>query len=260
MSRTSRYVIAGLCTIVMAGAWVAPAGAQTTEVKEKPRLYTYESSWTIPRTHWPEMEKANPGVQKILEKAMAGGDIVAYGSDTAALHDVDGATHDSWWSAMSMAGALNVLDELEKSGSAAAPALASATKHWDNLWVSKYYNWRPGSWKGAYTHSALYTLKADAPDDAVEMLAKNLVVPLMEKLIADGTVVEYEIDQQAIHADAPGTFVIDYITPTAEGLDKVGAALREAIMKSPLGGAAFSSMVDRSKHRDSLVRSSATYK
>ena len=128
------------------------------------------------------------------------------------------------------------------------------------MWVSKYYNWHPGSWKGAYTYSAIYTLKPDAPNDAIDVLAKNLIAPLMEKLLADGTIVEYEIDEQAIHSDAPGMFVIDYISPTAEGLDKFSAALHEAVVKSPLAGPAFGSMVDWTKHRDSLVRTSATYK
>jgi hypothetical protein len=205
------------------------------------------------------MEKTNPNDQKILDKAFANGGIVAYGNDNAALHDVDGATHDSWWSSMSMAGTLAVLEEFEKSSGSTA-VLASATKHWDNMWVSKYYNWHPGSWKGAYTYSAIYQLKVDAPDDAVDTIAKTLIVPLMEKLLADGTIVEYEIDEQAIHADAPGMFVIDYITPTAEGLDKFNGALREAVKKSPLSGPAFSAMVDWTKHRDSLVHTNATYK
>jgi hypothetical protein len=161
---------------------------------------------------------------------------------------------------LDMVATLNVLDGLEKSGGTAASVLSSATKHWDNMWVSKYYNWHSGSWKGAYTYSAFYTLKPDAPDDAIDVLAKNLIAPLMEKLLADGTIVEYEIDEQAIHADAPGMFVIDYISPTAEGLDKFNAALHEAVIKSPLAGPAFGSMVDWTKHRDSLVRTSDTYK
>jgi hypothetical protein len=244
----------------MAGACAAPAGAQMADVKEKPRMYTYEAFWSIPRARWAEMDKANPGSQKILDNAMASGAIVAYGSDSAALHDVDGATHDNWWSAMSMAGTLNVLDGLEKSAGTASSVLTSATKHWDNMWVSKYYNWHSGSWKGAYTYSAIYTLKPDAPSDSIDVLAKNLIAPLLEKLLADGTIVEYEIDEQAIHADAPGMFVIDYISPTAEGLDKFNAALHETVIKSPFAGPAFGSMVDWTKHRDSLVRTNATYK
>ncbi len=260
MKNNNWQILSGLCAIAMAGAWAAPACAQSAEVKEKPGLYTYEAYWTVPRARWAEFEKANPTMQKVMDKAIASGELVAYGSDSALLHDTDGATHDNWWQSMSMAGTLTVLDELEKASGGSSPVLNSATKHWDNLWVSRFYNWHAGSWQGAYTYAAIYPLTADAPDDAVETLAKTMLVPLLEKLLADGAIVEYEIDEQAVHSDAPGTFVIDYIAPTAEGLDKVNAAIRAAIKNSPLNGVAFGSMVDYAKHRDSLTRTTATYK
>jgi hypothetical protein len=50
-------------------------------------------------------------------------------------------------------------------------------------------NWKKGSWKDVYTYGSAYKLKADAPDDAVDQLSKNLIVPLMEKMLADGTIV-----------------------------------------------------------------------
>ena len=195
-----------------------------------------------------------------MDKAIASGVLVSYGSDSALLHDADGATHDNWWQSMSMAGTLTVLDDLEKVGAGSTSVLNSVTKHWDNLWVSRFYNWHAGSWQGAYSYASIYPLKADAPDDAVDMLAKNMLVPFLEKLLADGAIVEYEIDEQAVHSDAPETFVIDYIAPTAEGLDKVNAAVRAAIENSPLNGVALGSMVDYTKHRDLLLRTTATYK
>ena len=161
---------------------------------------------------------------------------------------------------MSMAGLLNVLDEMYKSGTATSPILSSATKHSDSIYVTRFYNWRSGSWKGAYTHTASYKLKADAPNDAVEMLSKSFIVPLMEKLLANGTIVEYEVDEEAIHTESPDMFWIDYITSTAEGQDKVMAALHEAIQSNPLSGPAFGSMVDFAPHRDYLLRTEAVYK
>jgi len=260
MKKKNWQVLSGMCAIVLAGVWAAPACAQSAEVKDKPSLYTYEAFWVVPRARWTEFEKVNPAEQKVLDKAIASGVLVSYGSDSAVLHDADGATHDSWWQSMSMAGTLAVLDDLEKVGGGSTPVLNSVTKHWDNIWVSRFYNWHAGSWQGAYIYAAIYTLKADAPDDAVDMLAKNMLVPLLEKLLADGTIVEYEIDEQAVHSDAPGMFVIDYIAPTAEGLDKVSAAIRAAVKSSPLNGQAFGSVVDYTKHRDSLTRTTATYK
>jgi hypothetical protein len=94
----------------------------------------------------------------------------------------------------------------------------------------------------------------------VEILSKNLIVPLLEKQLADGTLHEYEIDTQAIHSDAPGMFLIVYLAASADGIDKVNAAIRESLKANPMRGPAFGSMVDFSAHRDYLVRTNATYK
>jgi len=260
MNRKLGRVLAGLWALAMAAVWAAPAGAQMPEVKEKPPMYSYIGFWNIPRAQWADMDKNEAADQKILEKAIANGTIVGYGNDVNLIHQPDGATHDDWWSAMSTAGVLNVLEQFYKSGTPTSPVLASATKHWDNLYVSRYYNWHSGSWKGVYTHGASYKLKPNAPDDAVETLSKNLFVPFFEKLLADGTIHEYEIDTEAIHTEAPGTFWIFYLAANGEGLDKVNAALLETLKSNPLRGPAFNSMVDFTVHRDNLVRTSATYK
>ena len=249
-----------LCAVAMFVICAMPAAAQMTEAKEKPPLYSYVANWVIPRAQWGEMEKSNAADEPILQKALANGTIVGYGDDETLVHRADGSTHDSWWSSTSLAGVLNVLDQFYKSGTATSPVLAGSTKHWDSIWVSRYYNWHSGSFKGAYTMFSAYQLKKDAPDDAVETLSKNLVAPLLEKMVADGTLHEYEIDTQAIHTDAPGMFAIVYIASSAEGLDKVNAAIRAALKAQPLAGPAFGSMTNSSAHRDDLARTNATYK
>jgi hypothetical protein len=92
------------------------------------------------------------------------------------------------------------------------------------------------------------------------MISKNLVVPLMEKMLADGAIHEYEIDTQAVHTDSPSQFWVIYIAANAAGLDKVNAALLGAMKSNPFGGPAFNAMVDMDAHRDALVRGNATYK
>ena len=251
---------AGVGAVAMSAVWAGQAGAQTSEVKEKPPLYTYVANWNIPRAQWGDMEKAGVANQKILDKAVGEGTIVGYGTDVSLVHQGDGVTHDDWWSAMSLAGVLHVLDQFTKSGDLTASVLDSATNHFDNVYVSRFYNWHPGSWKDGYTYAASYRLKPDAPEDSVDTLSKRLIVPLLEKLLADGTLHEYEIDTQAVHTEAPGTFLIVYLAANAEGLDKVNAALEEAIKSNPLGGVAFESMVDLAAHHDELDRTSATYK
>ena len=249
-----------LWALAITGVWAAPVGAQTAEVKEKPPLYTYVSNWSIPRAHWADMDKQRGANGKIFDKAIGSGGLVGYGEDENLIHEADGYTHDTFWSSMSMAGVLGVLDELHKTGAATAAVLGTATKHSDALYVSRFYNWKSGSLKGAYTHGASYKLKADAPDEAVETLSKGFIVPLLEKMLANGTIQEYEVDEEAVHKQAPGTFWVFYITPTAEGVDKVNAALGEALKASPLAGPAIGSMVDFAGHRDELARTDGVYK
>jgi hypothetical protein len=253
-------VFAGLGAVAMSAVWAGQAGAQTTEVKEKPALYTYVADWNFPRERWADVEKATVSTQKVMDKAIADGILVGYGADEILVHQADGQTHDDWWSSMSLAGVLTVLDQIGKGGDSASSVLTSATDHRDAIYVSRYYNWKPGTLKDAYTYEASYRLKPDAPDGAVDLLSKRLIAPLLEKLLVDGTLQEYEVDTQDIHTEAPGMFTIVYLTAHAEGLDKVSAALDEAIKADPLGATAFASMVDVSAHHDDLAHSRATYK
>jgi hypothetical protein len=260
MKAKSCNAFALVCALGMAAVSVAPACAQSSEVKEKPRMYSYIGFWNIPRSQWAAMEKADAADQAITQKALANGTIVGYGTDVNLIHQPEGATHDEWWSAMSLSGLLNVLDQYYKSGSSTSPVLGSATKHWDQIYVSRYYNWHSGSWKDVYTSGSCFKLKADAPDNAVDTLSKNLFVPLMEKMMADGAVHEYEIDTEAYHTQPVGTLCLYDIVANADALDKVGAAVRDSFKSNPTYGPAFDSMIDWTGHQDFLARTNATYK
>lgn len=250
--------LASLCLMAVLAIPAAPAGAQAADVKEKPRLYTYVASWAIPRARWEDFEKSNGSGQKTMDQALAGGTILGYGNGTTAVHTADGPTHNNWWIANSMAGVLTVLDDLHKAGS--SPVLLSATKHWDNIYVSRFYGWHPGTVKAGYVHGASYKLKPDAPNDAVDMLSKSLFVPFFEKLVTEGSVSAWQVAEETVHTEDPSLFFIFYITPNAEGLDKVNAALRELVGANSLAGPAIGSMVDYSVHRDSLGTETATLK
>src|SRR5689334_20214229 len=82
------------------------AFAQTSEVKEKAPMYSYVGNWAIPRDKWGDMEKENANNQKVLQAALANGTLVGYGNDMTIIHQLEGETHDEWWSATSQAGLL----------------------------------------------------------------------------------------------------------------------------------------------------------
>jgi hypothetical protein len=260
MNRLLGGSLVGLVLLALSAVSTVTAVAQMSEVKEKPPMYSYVGNWTIPRAQWADMDKEYASEAKLLEKAMASGTIVGYGTDVNLVHTPDGETHDDWYSAMSMAALLNVLDGFYKSGTPTVPVLSSATKHSDQVLVSRYYNWHAGSWKDVYTRVGDYKLKPDAPPNALDTLCKSLFVPLLEKLLADGAIHEYEIDTEAIHTDSPNSFMISIVAANAEGLDKFNAAVREWGKSNPLAISAEESMVDFSPHRDLLLRSAANYK
>ena len=257
MTRKFLCAVAGLCGLLL---FAIPSTAQTSEVKEKPPMYSYIANWQIPRAHWADMAKDAAANDAILSKALADGTIVGYGNDETLVHSSEGETHDNWWSAMSLAGLIKILDQFYAAPSSRSDVLASSTKHWDEVLVSRYYNWHSGAYKGAYAHIGEYKLKADASDDALDTLSKSLIVPVLEKLLADGTILEYEVDTMAIHTEAPGSFFIVYVSPKPEGLDKVQAAVQDAVKASPLSGPAFESATETSAHRDGLVKGDGVFK
>jgi hypothetical protein len=143
-----------------------------------------------------------------------------------------------------------------------APALADGTLvgYGDDEKQSAeghFYNRKAGSWNGAYGYTASYKFKPDVPhtDDAVRTL-DTLCVPLFEKLLADGTIVEYEIDGESVdNTDSRPQFV--FLVPSAEHLDKLNAAIDAAIDENPLIGSALASMTSMTVD---WARVNATYK
>ncbi|MGA3034556.1 MAG: hypothetical protein ABSD70_14800 [Terracidiphilus sp.] len=259
MSKKLWSTCAGLFGLAALTLCAIPASAQMPEVKEKPPMYTYVANWQVPREHWPDIENSTSPAAAALQKALDDGTLIGYGSDTNLIHTIDGGTHDSWWSSMSMAGLIKALEKARAATDPHSVAFNSA-KHWDNVYVSHYYNWKSGPYKGAYTSVSSYKLKADAPDDALKDLSGHLVAPLLEKLLADGTILEYEIDVQAVHTSAPGSFNIVYVTPTPEGIDTVDAAIRDTVKGHPLGIEAFGAATDYTAHRDEIDKSDGVYK
>jgi len=252
--------LCGLAVFAMFAVSAAPSGAQATEVKEKPAMYSYIANWQYPRERWGDVARINAVDNTIFQAALSDGTLVGYGNDVNQVHTPDGESHDTWWSSSSLAGLLKVLDKVRALPPADTPISLNPTKHWDLVLVSHYYNWKPGPYTGAYVNVAMYQLKPTADDDAVETLSKGVVVPIMEKLLADGTILEYEVDTEAIHTDAPGLFAIVYVTPQPEGVDTVRAAIRGSGKDNPLISPAFDSYIDYTQHRDELLKGNGAYK
>ena len=178
VNRSVCRVMASVAGLAVLGMAATLASAQTVEVKEKSPLYRYVPYSTFPRAHWADVDKDNAtGNQKILAPALADGTLVGYGDDENQVHSAEAFTHDNWWQADSIAGLMKVIEAFRNGGRSRSPLLGSSTKQWDQIYISSFYNWKAGAWKGAYGYAGTYKLRPDAPDadDAVRTLSSFYV-------------------------------------------------------------------------------------
>jgi len=78
-------------------------------------------------------------------------------------------------------------------------------------------------------------------------------VPLLDKLLADGTITSYGFDMEDYHSQPMG-IVYEYITvPDAASLDKANKAFEDLFSSNPALGGAARSQTKREGHRDYLT-------
>src|SRR5215467_9098364 len=204
MSRRHRGRGGGIAGLAVLGMTATLAGPQTAEVKEKPPLYKYVSYWTFPGAHWADVDKDNAITSQILAPALADGTLVGYGEDEEQVHSGEAFTHARWLQAKSLASLMKLAQTLHNGGDSSPLLLASSARHWDQIYISSFYNWKAGTWKGAYGYSGPAKLKPEAPDanEAIRELS-SFYVPVFEKMLADGIILEYEIDRVIRTTDSP---------------------------------------------------------
>jgi hypothetical protein len=251
MSRSVARFSLVLCAFAASFLAARPASAQSTSA-EKPPLYTYVSEWAVPRSMWADYQKMTAGEMDGMNKLVADGTIVSFGSFTILNHQEGQPTHGSWFQAGSLAKLLKVLEDVRLAPTATAPVLA-ASKHWDYILESHNYNAQSGAFKNGYLRVGHWKYKAGATDPDGKIM-KATAVALLEKLQAAGAIYSYEFDEETIHSEDPNSFYMAIITSGAEGLDKLSMALEESEKKDPAGMAGFGALLDDQGHRDFLSR------
>jgi hypothetical protein len=250
-----RRIVARFCLVICAFAalmyMAIPASAQST-MAGKPPLYTYVSEWTVPRAMWADYQKMQAAENDGMNKLVADGTLISFGSYTILNHQEGSPTHGSWFQAGSMANLMKVLEDIRTAPPATSPVLV-ASKHWDYIFESRNYNERSGTFKNGYLRVGHWKYKAGASDPDGKIM-KATAVALLEKLQADGAFYSYEIDEENIHSEDPNGFYMAIITNGAEGLDKMAKALEENEKKDPAGMAGFGSLLEDQGHRDILAR------
>ena len=244
-----------LCVLALVPLSANRVAAQSQSA-EKPALYTYVSEWTVPRAMWADYLKGDAADVDIMKKAVADGSIVSFGAFTVVNHQEGQPTHGTWFSATSMTNILKALENVRTAPGATAPPLAAA-KHWDYILESHNYDAHPGTFTNGYLRVGTWRTKADSGDPEGKVL-KATMVALLEKLMADGALHAYQVDQEVVHTTDVGTLFVAIITNGPEGVDKFNAALEEAQKSNSAAWAGLRGTLDPAGHRDMLARVSTT--
>jgi len=252
MNRRFWLGLAAVCACTALMNWNVPARVVQAQAMTEAH-YTYVAEWAVPRDKWPAMDANSKESEAVLKELQADGTIVGWGWYSRLAHDESGFTHGDWFQATSIAGLVRALDALAKT--AGAPVLASA-KHQDYVLRSLAHHYKPGVSGRGVLWVADYSLKADHAAEFTGLVQKEFV-PLLEKLLADGTITGYEVDTAVVHSFDPSIINIAYIAPDGSGVDKVQAAVRAAAAANPQVEATLNASTNPQAHRDLIARVAA---
>jgi hypothetical protein len=242
-----------LCALtLLASAAAVPLKAQNAD-QGKPPVYTYIAEWAVPRAQWADMVKLDDQDKPLMDKLVADGTLTGYGAYTNLIHQEGEPTHGTWFTATSEGNLLKALEAVYANPGTTTAPVQGASKHWDYILVGRIYNQRPGKSEGGYLAGDQWDVKPGEMR-AYNDLMKSALVPVCEKLLADGTVTSYGMDTEDFHTQKLGRVTFYFTTPDASAFDKASKAFDEAFDKSPALGSALQSMVDRQGHRDFLDR------
>jgi hypothetical protein len=240
--------IAGLLVIVLA---VMLVPAALPQMEPTPVVYTYVSSFQVPRANWAAYsEDTEKTFVPVVEKMTADGTILSWSTFETVVHTPDGYTHGAAWSSTSIAGLMKVLDEIRKNGP--RPGQIASTRHEDLLMQTTTY--RVGSGTPAYLRVICSNAKADKPGEFTATL-KKLLVPTFEEQLKKGAATYYGVDEQYVNTGAPSQRCVVITYPNAEGIDKWAAAINTTMSKwSPAERAEFAGSTVADSRRDFMAR------
>jgi len=249
MSNKSRV---GSCLLLLGliFALLLPVSAQNAP--EKAPVYTYVAEWSVPRAQWGDMEKNADAERPLMEKLVADGTIVGYGTYNYILHTEGEPTHGSWFSASSEGNLLKALETIYMQPALVTSPAQAASKHWDHLFQSTIYNGKPGKSAG-YISITRWQVK-QGQMRAYNQLMKDAIIPVLDKLVADGTITSYGTDTDDYHTGPIGVIYEFMTVPDAASLDKANKALEAAFDGNSALGGAYRALFETEGHRDYLAR------
>jgi len=241
------FVLAAL--VLVFALTCPPTWAQGSS--SQPPIFTYVAEWNTPRAQWADMQKHNESNKATLDALVADGTLLGYGTYENRIHSETTPTHGSWFQAESLANIFKALDKIyAQAGATTAPAQA-ASKHWDFLFVSTVHGAKAYTGSG-YLRVVSAQLKP-GKEEEFRAAYRQYIVPVYAKLLADGAIVDYELDTEYVMGNAPGRFFSAVVTKDGEGLDKVRTAIADLFEKNPAVAEALTSPAEPNSRRDLLA-------
>ncbi|HKN61636.1 MAG TPA: hypothetical protein VJW93_10690 [Candidatus Acidoferrales bacterium] len=216
--------------------------------------YTYVSEWNVPRGQWAAFEKERDQTNTTLQRLVADGTIIAWGSDAAYVHTEDGYTHEDFFTSTSRAGILKAIDSLRPP--ATAGAYTSVTKHRDIFLHTLVHGGKTSTGATGYLRVAMYQARPGQGDAFVDHM-KKYILPMVDAGVADGSILMYNLDTEDIHSDAPGTYFLAILYSSGDAMDKFFARLAANGKDNPAVGEVISNLTVAEAHRDTLAKVTA---
>lgn len=215
--------------------------------QEAPTLYTYAAHWEVPRASWGTFTTDN-GANAALDRLVADGTLVWWSNIERFVHSVEGTTHGTMWAATSLAGIEQTLDELAKLPP--GPDIAGM-KHHDHLWRSLVHGGRSADQSGGYLWMTIDVVEPGRGGDWLEV-QKKYYEPVYKKLVADGTILTYNISRAYVHANNPRSRYTFIVTADADADAKLDAALTAVRQENAPAIISARQTAVRPEHRDVL--------
>ena len=244
----SLSLVAALCaSSILWGA--VPATAQAGG--QKPAIYTYVAQWTIPRAQWGDMAKMQRSNAAIMDRLIADGTLVGYGSDESVVHYREGDNFSDWFQATSMAGIFKALDALQGATAGNAALLASGP-HEDSLLVSRDYDGHAGNFHNALLRGISVVVQPGMERQFHEAW-DHTIRPVLESLVAEGALHAWSYQTEWI-VKQPGQVVTVLIVNGPAGLDRYVAAINDMFDKNPNAVVPLIAATEPGSRRDFLLR------
>ncbi len=201
------------------------------------RVYVRVEVWDVKREMWPAFVKDYEKYDlPVYQKLFADGVINEYGIDASWLHNPEGYTHSTWYSATSMAALEKVdaaFEAAEKARGEAEQAKIDAAfagmliKHRDYAILVEGQKTKAAKLDHAYFYETSVAVKPGEGDSYVSYW-KEHTKPIFEKLMAEGVIVAYGRGRDEISTSSEDRRASWYVVRDLAGHDKVQAALRES--------------------------------